>query len=221
MAALLAIEGLGVELGGRRLLADVSFELEAGAALALVGGSGSGKTTLLRACLGLLPAGARARGRVWWHHRPGPGRQRDLLQNRPAQWRALRGRGIGWVPQEPSAALDPRRTALQHWRECGGRGGGLEAVGLDAARARQYPFQWSGGMQQRLLVAMALARGPQLLLADEPTSALDPIAQARLLELLAGLRRDRGFGMIFVTHDLAVAARAAEQVAVLHAGEVV
>jgi|SRR6185437_13568157 len=214
MAALLAIESLSVSGGGRELLAGVSLCLDTGAALALVGGSGSGKTTLLRACLGLLPAGFRASGRIQWQ-------QRDLLRQNGAQWRRTRGREISWIPQEPSAALDPRRTARQHLRECGARADDLAAVGLEPARAREYPFQWSGGMQQRLLVAMALARRSRLVLADEPTSALDPVEQARLLALLARLRQERGFGLIFVTHDLSVAAQVATRLAVLRQGEVV
>ncbi|HVA65124.1 MAG TPA: ATP-binding cassette domain-containing protein [Terriglobales bacterium] len=234
MAALLEISELRVELGRRPVLRGVSLALPAGGSVALVGESGSGKTTLLRTCLGLLPAGARASGRVEWS---AAGADQDLLACTAAAWRRLRGAQIGWIPQEPATALDPRRSAGAHLREClaahgrarGMSGGelrrrvaaGLEDVGLEAARSEEYPHQWSGGMQQRLLAAMALAQGPRLLLADEPTSALDPLHQAQLLALLAGLRRERGFALLWVTHDLAVAAAVAEQVSVLQAGLVV
>jgi ABC-type glutathione transport system ATPase component len=220
MAALLAVEGLRLSLDGRELLRGVSLELEPGAALTLVGESGSGKTTLLRACMGLWPPRARVSGRLRWQ-------ANDVLGDSEEQWRRRRGRDIAWIPQEPSAALDPRRTTLAHLRESlrvaaasGDAAALLRDVGLPAARG-VYPHQWSGGMQQRLLVAMALAARPRLLLADEPTSALDPWRQAELLALLGRLRREHGFALLIVTHDLAVAAQAAERVAVLHAGEVV
>jgi ABC-type glutathione transport system ATPase component len=214
----LTIRNLSVRLGRRPLLHDVTLQVEAGEAVALVGGSGSGKTTLLRACLGLLPSAMRASGRVEW-------RGNNLLQLRPAAWRRVRGREVGWIPQEPSAALDPRRTAAQPLAECGGGQPLWAQVGLEATRHEAFPHEWSGGMQQRLLVAMALARfavsGERLLLADEPTSALDPLQQARLLELLDGLRRQAGFGLLLVTHDLAVAAAVTSRVYVMHQGSVV
>lgn len=214
MSSLLEIEALTIAATGRPLLSGVSVDVELGSGLALVGGSGSGKTTLLRACMGLLPPGFRVSGRIGWQGR-------DLLRQSGAQWRRTRGREISWIPQEPSAALDPRRTALQHLREGGARAEELAAVGIEPARAREYPFQWSGGMQQRLLVALALARRSALLLADEPTSALDSIEQARLLALLAEWQQKQGFAMIFVTHDLAVASQVATRVAVLQRGAIV
>jgi len=214
----LSIEHLSVTIGRRPLLRDVSLRVEAGEAVALVGASGSGKTTLLRACLGVLPDEARATGAIHWQ-------SQNLLALRPKALRRVRGREMGWIPQEPSAALDPRRTAAQLLRECGGRAELWEQVGLENAQKQAYPHEWSGGMQQRLLVAMALARfarsGERLLLADEPTSALDPIHQAQLLTLLENLRHRAGFGLLLVTHDLSVAARATSRVYVLHEGEVV
>lgn len=214
----LSVQDLSVRLGSQPLLQDVNLHVEAGEAVALVGGSGSGKSTLLSACLGLLPAEMSVRGRVDW-------RGRNLLKLKPADWRGVRGRELGWIPQEPSAALDPRRTAAQHVAECGGGPTEWAQIGLEGARRDAYPHEWSGGMQQRLLVAMALARfaagGERLLLADEPTSALDPLHQARLLELLQQLRRQAGFGLLLVTHDLAVAAAVTSRVYVLHQGSVV
>jgi peptide/nickel transport system ATP-binding protein len=214
----LSIQNLSVRLGSRPLLQEVNLHVAAGEAVALVGASGSGKTTLLRACLGLLPAGMRASGEANWGGR-------NLLQLRPGAWRGVRGREVGWIPQEPASALDPRRTAAEHLAECGGGKTEWAQAGLEGARQDAYPHEWSGGMQQRLLVAMALARfaagGERLLLADEPTSALDPLHQARLLELLQQLRRQAGFGLLLVTHDLAVAAAATSRVYVLHQGRVV
>ncbi|HET9784430.1 MAG TPA: ATP-binding cassette domain-containing protein [Terriglobales bacterium] len=214
----LSIQGLSVRLSSRYLLHDVHLRVEAGEAVALVGESGSGKSTLLRACLGLLPAGMAAGGRIEWCGS-------NLLEFKPAAWRRVRGREVGWIPQEPSAALDPRRTAAQLLTECGGSKAIWAQVGLEAAQQNSYPHEWSGGMQQRLLVAMALARfaatGERLLLADEPTSALDPLHQARLLELLHRLRQEAGFGLLLVTHDLAVAAAATSRAYVLHQGSAV
>ncbi|MGH9488206.1 MAG: ATP-binding cassette domain-containing protein [Terriglobales bacterium] len=218
---MLRIENLSVSVAGRQLLREVSLEVSGGAAVALVGESGSGKTTLLGACLGLLPPEMRVAGRVDWQ-------RRNLLDCTPAEWRRLRRRELALIPQEPSAALDPRRTAAAHLRECL-PGGSVPArvqqlwaqAGLADAPHDSYPHQWSGGMQQRLLIAMALARRPQMLLADEPTSALDPLHQAQLLALIAHLSRSSGFGLLWVTHDLAAAAQIAEQVVVLRAGSVV
>ncbi len=223
MSALLEIAGLRVSLEGREVLHGVSLALEAGAALALVGESGSGKTTLLRACLGLLPAGAAVAGSLRWDGR-------EVLSEGEAGWRRRRGREIAWIPQEPSAALDPRRTTRALLEECLRAAGAPDAaqaaprllaeVGLPADRG-VYPHQWSGGMQQRLLIAMALGGRPRLLLADEPTSALDPWRQADLLALLRRLQVERGFALLLVTHDLAVAAAAAGTVCVLQRGTIV
>ncbi|MGH9482849.1 MAG: ATP-binding cassette domain-containing protein, partial [Terriglobales bacterium] len=173
MGTLLAIRGLEVELGGRRVLQGIGLEVPEGGSVALVGESGGGKSTLLRACMGLLPPGSILGGELQWSPAGTP--PVDLLAASPAAWRRLRGAQLALIPQEPSAALDPRRRAGALLRECMGadrripraaRGAAaaaaLAAVGIGADRARAYPHQWSGGMQQRLLVAMALARRPRL-----------------------------------------------------------
>lgn len=227
MAALLEARGLSVWWRQRPALREMEFAISTGRIVAIVGNSGSGKTTLLRALLGLLPPEARVGGEIWW--RGGPGEARDLLRGsaaaRERAWRRLRGRRIALVPQEPQDALDPRRRVMDQMRECLGRAGDIGArlgeVGLDPARGRDYPHQWSGGMLQRLLIAMALARDPALLLADEPTSALDTLHQAQLLDLFARLRQARGLAIVLVTHDLAVAARLADEAVVLAEGRVV
>lgn len=230
MAALLEAVDLEVSLDGRPVLRGVSLALEAGASLVLVGASGSGKTTLLRTCMGLLPARARVAGGL--RCTLAGKASRDLRAAGPGTWRRLRRRDFAWIPQEPGTALDPRRSAAAHLRECvaarwgqvdlaGRVAEGFDQVGLPAARAHEYPHQWSGGMQQRLLVAMAAARQPQLLLADEPTSALDGLYQRQLLELLARLRAECGFALVWVTHDLALAPRLGADIAVLAEGRLV
>jgi peptide/nickel transport system ATP-binding protein len=140
----------------------------------------------------------------------------------------MRGAAIGLIPQEPQAALDPRQTAAGHVRERLRRATPalvadlLAQVALDPARGGEYPFQWSGGMQQRLLVAMALAQRPQLLLADEPTAALDTLRQQELIELLNSLvATGRLPALLVVTHDLDVAARLARTMLVLDQGRLV
>jgi len=219
----LSVHSLSVRLGGRPTLANVSFEIADGDTVALVGASGSGKTTLLRALLGLLPPDATIGGSILWQGR-------ELAGAGEGEWRKMRGSVIGMIPQEPEAALDPRQTAAGHVRERLPRTAAAEAtvaellsqVSLDPARGAEYPFQWSGGMQQRLLVAMALAQRPRLLLADEPTAALDTLRQQELIELLTALvARGQLPALLVVTHDLAVAARLARSVLVLDRGAIV
>lgn len=226
MEALLEVTGLRVWLGQREIVRGVTLTVPQGATVALVGESGSGKTTLLRALMGLLPAEATVEGSVRLRGGAGAGSM-SLLHGSAQHWRTLRRRYLAWIPQEPQAALDPRRSAGAHLRECLGRGAQageaarlMHEVGLDPERGRDYPHQWSGGMQQRLLVAMALARRPRLLLADEPTSALDTLHQAQLLALLRRVREEESLSLLLVTHDLAVAATLADDVCVMADGAI-
>ena len=208
---------------------DVTLALPRGALVALVGESGSGKTMLARSIVRILPTGGASTGRVWLEGR-------DLLALDEGELRGVRGRRISTVLQDPMTALDPvvrvgaqiaelvrihlgvdRRTARLRARAL------LDDVGVgDAARrARQYPHELSGGLRQRVAIAMALACEPTVLIADEPTSALDVTVQAQILDLLRELQQERHLTVLLVTHDMGIVARYADEVAVMYAGRIV
>jgi oligopeptide/dipeptide ABC transporter ATP-binding protein len=209
----------------------VSFAIGRGETLALVGESGSGKSLTSLALLQLIPAPGRID--------PGSAVRLgdvDLMTLRGEALRRIRGRRIGMVFQDPAASLNPvltigdqiSETILAHLplsaREARGRTEGLLAeVGLSDGTARygSYPHQLSGGMRQRVMIAIALAAEPELLIADEPTSALDVTVQAQILELLDRLKLARGMAMLLITHDLGVVAGRADRVAVMYAGQIV
>ena len=231
---LLAIEGLRVAFGpaASPVLAidDLSLGIARGETLVLVGESGSGKSLTALAVTRLLPTAARiAGGRVMLSGE-------DLFALPEARMSEVRGKRIGFVFQEPQVALNPVMRigdqigeVLQ--RHLGLRGAelreriveALAAVGIPdpARRAREYPHQFSGGMKQRAIIAIALAGEPELLIADEPTTALDVTLQAQILELLKAEQRRRDMGMLFITHDFGVAWQVADRVAVLQAGKLV
>lgn len=207
----------------------VRIEVGPGEAVGLVGESGSGKSLTLRAILGLLPRGASVSGHIHFANQ-------SLLTLSEREWRQLRGTKIGMIFQDPSAALNPvlrvgdaiaqvvrshdgvdRRAAMRRAIAL------MERVGIrDASRrARAYPHEFSGGMRQRIMIAMALSARPALLLADEPTTALDVIVQDGILRLLNRIRREEGMGLLFVSHDLAVVASMCDRVAVMYAGQLV
>ena len=215
--------------GPLRAVNDVSFGLHSGRVLAIIGESGSGKSALLRTILGIQPASARVEGEVLLNGV-------DLLKLTSRQREDLRGGAVSMVFQDPMTALDPIFTVEQQLVETIRRHGDvdrpaarararelLELVQIPSPerRLRAYPFELSGGMRQRLVIAMALASTPSLLLADEPTTALDVTVQGRVLGLLASLQRQLGMSVVFVTHDLAVAAQIADDVAVMYAGRIV
>jgi peptide/nickel transport system ATP-binding protein len=215
--------------GRRRVVRDVSFAVEPGAAVGIVGESGSGKSVMLRAILGLLPAGARLTGSI----RLG---DRDLSRLGAREMQALRGSTVAMVFQDPMTALNPvlrvgdaiAQVVSSHGRvrHSAARRAAIELmerVGIrDAAsRSRAYPHQFSGGMRQRIVIAMALAARPTLLLADEPTTALDVIVQAEILRLLDRLRREEGMSLLLVSHDFAVVSALCDRVGVMYAGELV
>jgi oligopeptide/dipeptide ABC transporter ATP-binding protein len=223
--ALVELRGLRVRLPGPQgaieALRGVDLELGAGERLVLVGESGSGKSTLLLAVAGLLPEEAGLAGAVRF---PSLGR------------RPVPGLELGLVLQDPFASLHPMLTVGeqiaevlvthrgQGWRAARTAAIGLmERVGIARPERRvdEYPHRFSGGQRQRIAIAMAVAAGPRLLLADEPTSALDTVVQAQILELLLGLVREQGMALLLVTHDLALAARSADRIAVLYAGRIV
>ena len=220
----------GAPNGARRtrpVVDGISFEVSAGETLALLGESGCGKSVTALSLLRLLPPNARLLGGEV--HFAG----RELLGLPEADMRAVRGGGIAMIFQEPATSLNPVLTigrqigeALE--KHAGLRGGAvraralelLDAVGIaDAARRlSEYPFQLSGGMKQRVMIAIALAGSPRLLIADEPTTALDVTIQAQILDLLCQIQRERGMGILLITHDLGVAARMAQRIGVMRAG---
>lgn len=231
----LQVEHFSIEIGRRRIVDDLAFAIAADSVVALVGESGSGKSLTALGLLGLLPPAARARGAARFYGGDGAPTV-DLLQAGESVLRGLRGDQIAWVPQESLAALDPRQTIGAQLREalgnCRGWGRGesrrqmlamLAELGLaDPERClASYPFQLSGGERQRVLIAMALLPRPRLLIADEPTTALDVSVQARVLHYLRAAHALLDCAMLFITHDLGVAAALADWIVVLRAGRLV
>ncbi len=216
--------------GELRAVDGVDIELRKGECFALVGESGSGKSITALSLMRLLPeAGRIADGRVLLDGQ-------DLLALPEAAMRAVRGRRVAMIFQEPSTALNPvltvgrqitevieRHTALSGDAVLARALEMLDAVGIpDAARrCEEYPFQLSGGLKQRVMIACALAAQPEILIADEPTTALDVTIQAQILDLLAKLQAERRMAILLITHDLGIVARMAQRVAVMYAGEIV
>jgi oligopeptide/dipeptide ABC transporter ATP-binding protein len=208
----------------------VSLELEAGGALGLVGESGSGKSVTSLAILRLLPRHtARMAGEVWFGGR-------DLIRLNDRQMRGLRGKEISLVPQDPMSGLNPVLTigeqivetiqAHEDVRRKEARRRATELLGAvgvpqPGGQLDRYPHQFSGGMRQRVLIAIALALRPTLLIADEPTTALDVTVQAQVLELLHQLTVERGTAILLISHDLGIMARMTRRIAVMYAGHVV
>lgn len=230
---LLEVRDLRVEVavdGVLRPAVDgVSFSLEAGECLAVVGESGCGKTLLGRSLVHLLPEGARRTGTISWEGR-------DLPAVGESEWAAIRGTEVAIVFQEPGSALDPVMTIGAQIAEALHRAG-LRDGGAVRARARdllaevafndperglaEYSHRLSGGQRQRACLAIALAGEPSLLIADEPTASLDATVAAEVFDLLDRLRRERHLALLLITHDLASAARRADRALVLYAGRVV
>jgi peptide/nickel transport system ATP-binding protein len=233
MTPLLEIQDLEIAFPGGRepVVRGVSLSVGRGEIVGLVGESGSGKTMTALAVLGLVPPPGRVTGgRILLE-----GKQ-DVLTLRPRDLRAVRGRRIAMVFQEPATAFNPvytigfqiaeavrahrkisRREALDEAARL------LDRVAIADARRRlgDYPHQLSGGQRQRAMIAMALAGGPDLLLADEPTTALDVTLQAQILELLEEIRRDLGLAVLLITHDLGVVAETCDRVVVMREGRIV
>jgi peptide/nickel transport system ATP-binding protein len=232
--SLLAVEDLRVDIptpsGMLHAVRGTSFALERGETLCLVGESGCGKSLTALALMDLLPPTARRS--VARYEFDGT----DLRTARERQMALLRGNRMAMIFQEPMTALNPSYTIgnqleealLQHHNvaRTAARDRAvfmLEKVGITAAASRlgQYPHQLSGGLRQRVMIAMALMCDPQLIVADEPTTALDVTIQAQILRLLADLQREFHMGLILITHDLGIVARIADRVAVMYAGEIV
>lgn len=230
--AVLRVEDLrvtfGVEGGEVEAVRGVSFEVMPGEVLGIVGESGSGKSVSMASVLGLLPGSARVGGRVWFGGE-------DLLSLPYARLRRIRGREIAMVFQDPMTSFNPVRTIGHQIAEAirvhdrvsraAARDRAvelLELVGVPspATRFSQFPFEFSGGMRQRAMIAMAMANRPRLLIADEPTTALDVTVQAQILEVLGAVQRETGAATILITHDLGVIAEMADRVLVMYGGRV-
>jgi oligopeptide/dipeptide ABC transporter ATP-binding protein len=233
MTALLELDGLrvGLMLDGsvRTVIHNASLAVSPGEALGLVGESGSGKSLTARAIARLLPGQAVVDGELRFGGAP-------VYQMGPEALRDYRTRGISQIFQDPRAHINPVRRIGDFLTEAlitnlgvpraRARERGLEmlrAVGIEDAPRRlgQYPHQLSGGLLQRVMIAAALVTGPRLLLADEPTTALDVTTQAEVMAILDELRRERGLAMLFITHDLELAAAVCDRIAVMYAGSIV
>ena len=212
-----------------RAVNGISFDIEKGKTLGLVGETGAGKTTTALGILNLIPKppGKIVSGEIIFEGE-------DLLKKSKKEMRKIRGNNISMIFQDPMTSLDPvvtvgdqiaevirlhqatsRKEAQQKAVDM------LELVGIPGERYNEYPHQFSGGMKQRVMIAMALACNPSLLIADEPTTALDVTIQAQILELMANLRREFGSSMLLITHDLGVVAEVCDNVAIMYAGEIV
>lgn len=232
---LLEVRDLHVEFrtfgGVVRAVNGISYDLSAGETLAILGESGSGKSVSSEAVMGIIdsPPGFVTKGEILF-------RGRDLLTMSSVERRSVRGRQIAMIFQDALTALNPgikvglqiaemfrvhegmsRRDALRRAEEL------LDRVRIPSAKSRvhEYPHQFSGGMRQRVMIAMAIALGPDVLIADEPTTALDVTVQAQIMDLLAELQAETGMGLVLISHDLAVLAEVADRVAVMYAGRIV
>lgn len=229
MSPLVSIAGLSVAFSGVPVLRGVDLALEKGEALGLVGESGSGKSVTWLAALGLLLRQAQVSGSVRLDGR-------EILGAPSAELDHVRGGRVAMIFQDPASALNPVLTirrqlceALALHRDLSGEAVKAEArrlldvVGIpDAARRLSaYPHEFSGGQVQRIMIAMALAGNPDLLIADEPTTALDATIQAQILELLSAIRRETGMALVLISHDLGVVAENCDRVAVMYAGRIV
>jgi len=234
MNALLEVKKLNVDLnlpaGALHAVRNVSFSVQKGKTLSLVGESGCGKSMTALAVMALLPPSAsyNAEKMLFEGH--------DLLKMNEKKMSRFRGKKIAMIFQEPMTSLDPCYTigdqlieALTEHQKISSKKARdravflLEKVGItgSASRLKQYPHQLSGGLRQRIMIAMGLMCGPSLIIADEPTTALDVTIQAQILGLLAAIQKEFNMGMILITHDLGVVARIADDVAVMYCGEVV
>jgi oligopeptide/dipeptide ABC transporter ATP-binding protein len=230
---LLDVRGLDIsfraENGPIGVVEDLSFSIEEGSVFGLAGESGCGKSLTALSIMRILPPNADASGSVFF-------KGRDLLKIKDAEMRRLRGMELSMVFQEPMTSLNPVLTIGYQIREA--LEAHLDITKKEAARRtiellkavkipspeirlREYPHQMSGGMRQRVMIAMAIACNPSLLIADEPTTALDVTIEAQILELIQGLRRERNMAVLLITHDIGVIAENAENAAIMYAGRIV
>jgi len=233
MEKILEIKDLAVNYYSERkvvkALNGLSLDMTAGKVLGLVGETGAGKTTLALSILNIIraPQGKIMKGSIRFAGK-------DVLAMSKQELRDMRGKDVAMIFQDPMTALNPvlsvgeqiAETVMKHeklgkeeaWKKAEAM---LETVGIPAERAKEYPHQFSGGMKQRVVIALALACNPKLLLADEPTTALDVTIQAQVLDLMRTLIRDNGTSVLFITHSLGLVAENCDEVATMYAGEVV
>jgi oligopeptide transport system ATP-binding protein len=231
--AMLEVTGLEVRFdtpeGVVRAVDGMDFELAEGETLAIVGESGAGKSQLVMAIMGLLAENGRASGRALFHGE-------DLMQMKPRELNRVRGKHIAMIFQDPMTSLNPYLTIEQQMIEVAMHHQGLsrdeargQAVEMLRAvripdpeeRIRQYPHEYSGGMRQRVMIAIGLLCEPELLIADEPSTALDVTVQAQITELVGHLRAQTRMSIILITHDLAAVAEVSDRIIVMYAGEMV
>ena len=225
----LSLKDVSVAFGNASAVNSVSFDIRAGETVALVGESGSGKSVTALSTVRLLPASASVTGSVIYKGQELIGADEQLLRD-------VRGNDISFIFQEPMTSLNPLHTISRQLEESLALHQGLTGaparahvldllnkVGIRDAEKRlnDYPHQLSGGQRQRVMIAMALANGPDLLIADEPTTALDVTIQAQILDLLADIQKAEGMGMLFITHDLKIVRRIADRVCVMQNGDIV
>ena len=230
MAAVLRYEHVDIAYNGRRVVEDVSFALRQGEILGIVGESGSGKSTVIKAAMGLLgPSGQVTRGDIWYD-------RQDIPDLTPAQLRRLNGPEIGMIFQSAGASFCPIRTvgaqlyeamrehgAITRWAFNQRAAGLLQKIGFEDGQRilDSYPFELSGGMQQRVGIAAAMLLTPKVLLADEPTSALDVSVQKQVVEEMLKVRQVFGTAIIIVTHNIGVVGAMADNVLVMKDGKMV
>jgi len=229
MHSYVSLENLTVSFNGVTVLHGIDLAIARGETLGLVGESGSGKSVTWLAALGLLPGKARVSGRVMLG-------DQNLLTESESKLSRVRGKRIAMIFQDPASALNPMATVRRQIGEAlalhrGLSGGAIKAearrlldlVGVPDAEHRLncYPHEFSGGQNQRIMIAMALAGEPDLLIADEPTTALDVTIQAQVLDLLALVQRETGMALVLISHDLGVVSQICDRVAVMYAGRIV
>jgi len=230
-ASILDVVDLEVHYSTRRgpvkAVDGVSFSVGEGETLGIVGETGCGKSTLGKAIIGVLPPGTKVRGQLRL-------RGNDLLHMPESQLQQIRGRDLALIFQDPMTRLDPMMTIEKHFietirshervsdEEARGRAVRvLASMGIAENRLRSYPHEFSGGMRQRIMIAMALVMNPSMLIADEPTTALDVIVEAQILDILRELREAFKMSLVLITHNLAIVAETCDRVAVMYAGKLV
>ncbi len=231
MEELLRLEDVSVHYktlrGEVRAIDGVSLDLPAGETVGVVGETGCGKSTLGKAVLGVLPPGTRVTGRVRFHGK-------DLLTLEEEDLRKLRGKDLALIFQDPMTRLNPLMTIEAHFVETiraheevteeaarERARAALTSMGIPESRMRNFPHEFSGGMRQRIMIALALVLRPSLLVADEPTTSLDVIVEAGILEILEDLKRAHRMSLLLITHNLGIVAEVCDRVAVLYAGRLV